>query len=47
MVFPIEPAQAPPDDLDEMIALAEELVRPFDYIRVDLYSTRTESSSES
>jgi hypothetical protein len=37
--FPVEPAQAPPDDLDEMIALAEKLARPFDYIRVDLYST--------
>lgn len=39
VVFPVEPAQAPPDELDEMIALAEELARPFDYIRVDLYST--------
>jgi TupA-like ATPgrasp len=37
--FPVEPAQAPPDELDEMIALAEKLARPFDYIRVDLYST--------
>jgi hypothetical protein len=39
VVFPVEPAQAPPDNLDEMIAVAEELARPFDYIRVDLYST--------
>jgi hypothetical protein len=39
VVFPSEPAQAPPHNLDEMIALAEDLARPFDYIRVDLYST--------
>jgi hypothetical protein len=38
-VFPVEPDQPPPAELDEMIALAEELSRPFDYIRVDLYAT--------
>jgi hypothetical protein len=38
-VFPVEPDQRPPENLDEMLALAERLSRPFDYIRVDLYET--------
>lgn len=35
--YPNDPHQHPPHRLDEMIALAEKLAAPFDYIRVDLY----------
>ena len=35
--FPNDRHQSPPQRLDEMIALAEKLAAPFDYIRVDLY----------
>lgn len=37
--YPVDPAQRPPENLDEMLALAERLAQPFDYIRVDLYET--------
>lgn len=35
--FPAAPQQPPPPRLSEMIALAEKLAAPFDYMRVDLY----------
>ena len=38
--FPVEPLQPRPEALPEMLALAEKLSRPFDYIRVDLYVTQ-------
>jgi hypothetical protein len=37
--FSAEPNQPPPHNLDEMLSLAEELSKPFDYIRVDLYES--------
>jgi hypothetical protein len=35
---PLAPIEAPPPNLAEMISVAEELARPFDFMRVDLYS---------
>jgi hypothetical protein len=35
---PIGPPVGKPANLDEMIRLAEELAKPFDFVRVDLYS---------
>lgn len=36
--FPAGRMQPPPSNLGEMLELAEQLSRPFDYMRVDLYS---------
>ncbi len=36
--YPLAPVEPPPANLDEMLAVARELGRPFDFIRVDLYS---------
>lgn len=38
--FPVEPSQPPPQALPEMLALAETLSSPFNYLRVDLYSSQ-------
>jgi TupA-like ATPgrasp len=37
--YPLAPIEPPPANLEEMLAVARELGRPFDFIRVDLYST--------
>ncbi len=37
--FPTDPTLPRPAALEEMLAIAEKLSRPFDYIRVDLYDT--------
>jgi len=36
--YPLAPIEAPPANLEEMLAAAREIGRPFDFIRVDLYS---------
>lgn len=36
--YPPSPTEAPPGNLEEMVAIASELGRSFDFIRVDLYS---------
>lgn len=36
--FPPAPVEPPPANLKEMLAVASEVGRPFDFIRVDLYS---------
>jgi len=37
--FPLGPVIEPPDDLDEMIRIAEKLAQDFEFARIDLYST--------
>lgn len=36
--YPLAPIEPPPVNLEEMLAVAKEIGRPFDFIRVDLYS---------
>lgn len=36
--YPLAPIESPPVNLKEMLAVAKEIGRPFDFIRVDLYS---------
>jgi hypothetical protein len=36
--YPLSPVEAPPVNLERMLAVASEIGRPFDFIRVDLYS---------
>ena len=36
--YPLAPAEPPPANLEEMLAIASEIGHPFDFIRVDLYS---------
>jgi hypothetical protein len=36
--YPLAPVEPPPENLQEMLAVARELGRPFDFIRVDLYN---------
>jgi hypothetical protein len=35
---PLAPVEPPPANLEEMLAIARQIGRPFDFIRVDLYS---------
>lgn len=41
-VPPLAPAEPPPPNFDRMLAIASELGRPFDFIRVDLYRIDTD-----
>jgi hypothetical protein len=36
--YPLPPVEPPPVNLEEMLAIARQIGRPFDFIRVDLYS---------
>lgn len=36
--YPLAPIEPPPENLEGMLAIAREIGRPFDFIRVDLYS---------
>lgn len=40
--YPLGPSELPPANLSEMLAIASELGRPFDFIRVDLYTVGDE-----
>jgi len=35
---PLAPVEPPPENLEEMLGIASEIGRPFDFMRVDLYS---------